>query len=54
VCGGLLFNSLIISLFPVLFGVAIVWFTEGVAETLALVVAITLLKRSEKGGIVFQ
>jgi Na+-driven multidrug efflux pump len=54
VCRGLLFNSLIISLFPVLFGVAIVWFTEGIAETLALIVAIILLKHSEKGGIAFK
>ncbi|MDR2337604.1 MAG: MATE family efflux transporter [Deltaproteobacteria bacterium] len=54
VCRGLLFNSVIISVFPVLFGVAVVWFTAGIAEMLALIVAITLLKRSEKNGITFR
>jgi putative MATE family efflux protein len=54
VCRGLLFNSVIISLAPVLFGTSVVWFTTGVAETLALVVAFTLLKHSERRGIVFR
>jgi putative MATE family efflux protein len=54
VCRGLLFNSVIISLAPALFGASIVWFTTGVAEALALVVAFTLLKHSERGGIVFK
>jgi hypothetical protein len=44
----------IISLLPILFGVAIVWFTVGIAETLALIVAIILLKYSEKGSIAFK
>lgn len=54
ICRGLLFNSLIISVFPVLFGAALVWFTSGIAETLSLVVALALLKYSERKGIGFR
>jgi Na+-driven multidrug efflux pump len=54
VCRGLLFNFLIVSVFPVLFGVGIVWFTIDIAETLALFVALSLLKHSEREGITFR
>jgi Na+-driven multidrug efflux pump len=53
-CRGLLFNSCFISVLPVLFGASIVWFTLGIAETLTLVVALGLLKRSERGGVRFR
>jgi Na+-driven multidrug efflux pump len=54
VCRGLLFNSVIISTFPALFGATVVWFTAGIAETLTVIVAFVLLKHSEKGGMVFK
>jgi Na+-driven multidrug efflux pump len=54
VCRGLLFNSVIISTFSALFGVAVVWFTAGIAEALTLVVTFVLLKHSEKSGIAFK
>jgi Na+-driven multidrug efflux pump len=54
VCRGLLFNVSVISVFPVLFGTAVVWFTAGIAEALTLVVAFALLAHSEKGGITFK
>jgi putative MATE family efflux protein len=53
-CRGLLFNALVISVFPVLFGSAVVWFTAGIAEALTFVVALALLKYSEKGGMTFK
>jgi hypothetical protein len=31
-----------------------VWFTPGIAEALTLVVALVLLKHSERGGITFK
>ncbi|MDR0451322.1 MAG: MATE family efflux transporter [Treponema sp.] len=54
VCRGLLFNSLIISTFPLLFGGAVVWFTVGIAESLSLVIALALLIYSERGGVKFR
>jgi putative MATE family efflux protein len=54
VCRGLLFNASVISVFPVLFGAAVVWFTAGIAEALTLVAALALLAHSEKGGITFK
>jgi Na+-driven multidrug efflux pump len=54
VCRGLLFNASVISVFPVLFGAAVVWFTAGIAEALTLVAALALLARSERGGITFK
>jgi putative MATE family efflux protein len=54
ICRGLLFNSCVISLLPALFGTAVVWFTTGIAEAMTLVVAFTLLKYSERKGIIFR
>jgi putative MATE family efflux protein len=54
VCRGLLFNSVIISVFPVLFGTALVWFTAGIAELLTLTVALVLLKHAERNGVRFR
>jgi Na+-driven multidrug efflux pump len=53
-CRGLLFNSVIISVFPVLFGTEIVWFTSGIAEALTLAAALALLKHAERGGLRFR
>jgi putative MATE family efflux protein len=54
VCRGLIFNSVIISVFPILFGKSIVWFTAGIAELVTMIVALALLKHSEKNGIIFR
>lgn len=49
----LVINSLIIMLLPAIFGPKIIWFTFGIYELLVLAVAVFLLKRSERNGIVF-
>jgi len=49
-----LVNSMMILLLPVLFGSGIIWSSFGIYEGIVLVVAIILLKRSEKNGIVYQ
>jgi Na+-driven multidrug efflux pump len=54
ICRGLVFNSCFISLLPVLFGGAVVWFAVGIAEAFALIVALMLLKHSERNGVVFR
>lgn len=49
----LVINSLVIMLLPAVFGPEIIWFTFGIYELLVLAVAVFLLKRSERNGIVF-
>ncbi len=48
------FNTLIILLLPALFGADIIWHTFGTAESIVIIIALFLLKRSERGGIVFE
>lgn len=54
VCRSIVFNSIIIMIVPAIFGGEAVWLAMGVYECLALIVAVTLLKNSEKNGIVFK
>lgn len=54
VCRSIVFNSIIIFLIPAVFGGEAIWFAMGIYECLALVVAIALLKSSEKNGVVFK
>ena len=48
------FNTLIIRGLPVLVGESIIWYTYGIAECAVLVLAVALLKYSERNGIVFK
>ena len=50
----LIVNTAVILLLPTLFGANAIWFTFGVYEAAVAVVAVILLKNSEKNGIVFQ
>lgn len=54
ICRNIVFNSIIIFLIPAIFGSDAVWFAMGIYECLALVVAVALLKSSEKNGVVFK
>lgn len=47
-------NSIIIFAIPAIFGAGSVWFAMGIYETMALILAIILLKSSERNGIVFK
>lgn len=47
-------NSIVILVFPSLFGSGMVWYAFAVYEALVLIVAVALLKRSERNGIVYQ
>lgn len=48
------FTTVIILALPALFGSAIIWYTFGIYEGLSLIVAIVLLKVSEKDGIIYR
>ena len=54
ICRALIFNTIIIRGLPVLFGEGIIWFTYGISECAVLVLAMILLKFSERNGIVFK
>ena len=47
-------SSAVILLLPKLFGADIIWFTFLIYEAIVLVVAIILLRNSERNGIVFK
>lgn len=47
-------NAIIILLIPRIFGGSAVWFTFACYETIVLVVAASLLKRSERHGIIYK
>lgn len=47
-------NATVILLLPKLFGAETVWLTFAVYEAIVLVVAVALLKHSERNGIVFK
>lgn len=48
------FNLMVILLLPELFGADAIWYTFGVYEAMVLAAAVTLLRRSEKNGVVFR
>ena len=48
------FNLTVIILLPEIFGAEAVWYTFGVYEAMVLAVAVTLLRRSERNGVVFR
>ena len=49
-----IFNTLIIRGLSALVGESIIWYTYGIAECAVLVLAVILLKVSERNGIVFK
>lgn len=49
-----IFNVLVIIILPAILGAEAIWHTMGVYEILVLIAAVTLLKSSEKNGIVFK
>lgn len=51
---GLISNTLIIMVLPIIFGKSIIWYTFGIYECIAFVVAFLILKQSEKNGITFS
>lgn len=51
---GFVFNLAAIILLPEIFGAGIIWHTFGIFEVMVLIVAVTLLKRSEKDGVIFK
>lgn len=50
----LITNTAVINGLPALLGSDIVWYTFGIYEAIVLVLAVTLLKHSERNGIVYQ
>lgn len=50
----IILNAACILGLSMLFGGAIVWFTPGIAEAIASVIAFALWKASERGGIIYQ
>lgn len=48
------FNLAVILILPQVFGADIIWHTFGIYEILVLIAAVILLRRSEKGGVVFR
>lgn len=54
VARSLVVNTAVITLLPLLFGGAIVWFTFGISECVVLLLAAILLCVSERGGIVYK
>lgn len=47
-------NSAVILALPALFGSGLVWYSFAVYEAIVLVIAVVLLKRSERNGIVYR
>ena len=54
ICRALVFNTLVIRGLPALAGEGIIWYTYGIAECAVLVLAVILLKVSERNGIRFE
>lgn len=54
VCRCLVLNTLVILLLPFILGSNIIWYTVGIAETLSLLMAFSLLVHSERNGINFH
>lgn len=47
-------NSSVILILPMIIGADIIWFCFGIYEAIVLVIAVILLKHSERNGIVFK
>ena len=54
VCRSFVVNIFIITALPTIIGSEIIWFTFGIAECVVLLIAVGLLKYSERNGIVFK
>ena len=54
ICRALVFNTLVIRGLPALLGKGVIWFTYGISECAVLILAVILLKFSERNGIVFK
>ena len=54
ICRAFVLNTLIIRGLPILLGGGIIWFTYGISECVVLVLAVSLLKFSERNGVVFK
>jgi len=54
VCRSLIFNTSVILLVPTIFGGNSIWFTMAIYEFLSMILAIILLRQSEKNGINFH
>lgn len=54
VCRCLVLNTACILLLPAVLGSGVVWYSVGAAETLSLLIAAALTRRSERGGVVFR
>lgn len=54
ICRSLVFNFLCINFLPMLFGGNFIWYTVAISEGICLCIGLTLWKRSEKNGIVYQ
>ena len=54
ICRCLLLNSSIVLLLPLIFGAGVIWYTAAIAELLSLVIAVSLLKHSERNGVTFK
>lgn len=54
ICRCIILNSSIILLLPMIFGSGIIWYTAAIAEFLSLIIAVALLKHSERNGVIFQ
>ena len=50
----LVMNVAVILILPKFFGEGIIWFSLLIYEAIVLIIAITLLKRSEKDGLQFK
>ena len=53
VCRGLVFSPLIITALPALLGNGVIWFIPTIAEAVTMILALHLLKRSERHGVIF-
>lgn len=47
-------NSLVILALPAIFGASVVWYTFGIYEILVLIVAVILLRNTERNGIIYR
>ena len=54
ICRSLVFNFLCINFLPLLFGGGFIWYTVAVAESICLVIGVSLWKFSERKGIVYM
>lgn len=51
---GIVFTSIVILLMPVIFGNEAIWYAFAVYEAISLILAIILVRISEKTGIIFK